>query len=160
MRRLTRRLKAEPPAQKGDALYWLGRRIRWHERAPWIVTWGGRQTLSGLIAKRIEALPDESDDLLTAAAPITGMSGLDAAHSSMTARDIGFSPDAIGMPILTRVGAELLTIYAIDHLDIITTSTGQWGVLVDGMWWRGDCVRRGTYYHAWTMMRRAGHELR
>lgn len=154
MRRLAQRLRSSHAEERGDATYWLGRRLRWHERAPWIVTWGGRQTLAGLINKRAAALPDDATDLLTAAAPITGMSGLDAAHAA-DARDIGFSPDRLGMQIMSRVGAELLTIYALDHLDIATTPTDEWGVLIDGEWWRGACVRRGTYYRAWTTMRRA-----
>lgn len=151
MRRLTQRLKAAAPQQKGESIYWLGRRIRWPERAPWIVTWGGRQSLAALIAKRIEALPGEADDLLTVAAPITGMSGLDAAHAA-SARDIGFSPDAVSMQILTRVGAELLTIYALDTLDILTTPGDGWGVRIADAWWHGVCVRRGQYYRAWTTM--------
>lgn len=129
---------------------WLGRSITWPDRVPGLVTWSGQQTLPMLIKKCQSALEEWGGaDLREASVAMTGVSGIDSLVAQ-DAIDVGFSVDALKMPVFQRVGLELLAIYALEAVPLLSFARRQVGVLHAGqVWtWRVE-AREGGYYHRW-----------
>lgn len=115
--------KAEPVINR-DGCRWFTH-ISWPDRVPELKTWAGRVTLHGLIGKLQKALRggriESGEDLLRFEAPIKGVSGFDHAAAADPI-DIGFSPAALDMPIIQKPGQELLAVYAMECLSLVSSS--------------------------------------
>lgn len=135
------------PEQHGDGVRWI-RRITWPDRVPGLKTWAGQSDLVKIVRKLQDAIPEGGEiDLFEFRAPILGASGIDAL-SCQDARDIGFSPAAIDMPVQQRVGLELLAIVGAECVPLVSYARRECGFVHDGRTWRFAVEQRGTSYHS------------
>lgn len=150
---------APRPQQYGDGATWI-RAITWPERVPGLVTWAGRSSLPHIIAAHqrrladVDPATDPFDAVGVYRPPQEGPSGIDA-RTCQDARDIGFSPRAIGMPTRCRPAVELLAILGLETVPLVSYDYRSCGFVADGTLWR-FCVeaRAGGYYHRWGPLHR------
>lgn len=91
------------------------------------------------------------EQLLDVSAKMTGRFGFDP-RSSRNALDVGFSPNDLGMPVLTYPFAELLAIFGLQTF--FPGRTGRPGKLYSTRGWRGaddedESAELGFVYHLW-----------
>jgi hypothetical protein len=132
-----------------EGVSWLGQ-ITWVDRVPGLKTWAGQVTLPKLITKLQDAVCKHSPaDLFEFRCPMKGASGIDAL-SCQNAIDIGFSPNALDMPVVQRPAMELLAIYGLETLPLLSFANRVCGFVHDGRLWRFRVEDRdGGYYHRW-----------
>lgn len=150
-RRVCNRLLSVPakPLVGREGVSWLGQ-ITWVDRVPGLKTWAGQVTLPKLISKLQDAIRKPSpDDLFEFRCPLKGATGIDAL-SCQNAIDIGFSPNALDMPVVQRPAMELLAIYGLETLPLLSFASRVCGFVHDGKLWRFPVEERdGGYYHRW-----------
>ncbi|ADG70106.1 hypothetical protein Plim_4299 (plasmid) [Planctopirus limnophila DSM 3776] len=125
--------------------------ITWPDRVPGLVTWTGQMTLPKIINGMIDALKKAKDveDIRAFQAPMTGATGFDL-RTAIEPLDAGFSLDKLGMPIMRRVGLELLGIIGLQTLPLVSLGGRKAGVIYRGKMYQFPVLpRSGGYYHKW-----------
>lgn len=135
------------PLQGREGVAWFCS-ITWPDRLPGLKPWAGNATLAKIIRDRLKLIK-EADDLFALKYPMDTASGIDGL-SCQDSRDIGFSPSAIGMPVVQRPGVELLAIVGMECVPLVSFRPGHVGFLHDGRAWRIVIERRsGSYHRRW-----------
>lgn len=153
-----RRSKSDEGERDGIASL-AGQKIGWHMALPELKVWAGQLTLQSIVDARRAAIHDaiavidrDPPDPLDWRLPIGGASGIDP-RSCVTALDAGFSPDALGMDIVTYCAAELLATLGMEISPITRFSHRVYGYQTpdSGDWWQFGIANRGGYYRQLTM---------
>lgn len=137
-----------------DGCAWL-RLITWPDRVPGLKTWAGQQTLAKIIRGAQNAIEQSPEgDLFALRAPVKGASGLDAL-TAQDSLDIGFSPNVLDMAVISRPAVELLAIYGLETLPLVSYGPRECGFYHDGQLWRFRVASRNgkNYYHRWGQLR-------
>jgi len=124
--------------------------VTWPDRVPGLVTWSGQQSLAKLVKKYQVALAKSGvGDVLDASIPLTGSSGIDPG-AAIDSVDAGFSLNAVGLQVQTRIGMELLAIIGLECVPIISFGKRLCGFIHENKVWQFRIERRtGGYYHRW-----------
>lgn len=151
-RRVYERLLAKEPSPMSnnrEGALWLVP-ITWPDRVPGLKCWAGQVTLPKIIAKLQAAVRTQPDgDLFELRAPIKGASGIDAL-SCPSAIDVGFSVNALGMAVVQRPAMEMLAIYGLETLPLVSFAAHECGFIHDGFIWRFPVEGRGDgHYRRW-----------
>lgn len=130
-------------------------RIGWPDRVPALKVWAGQMTLAKIAKKLQAALPREVADVLAVTAGLKGASGLDR-QAAPTALEAGFSLNATGMLIETRIGMELLAIIGAETIPLTVYPDGRIGYEAGETRWAFAIEDRNDYYGRWGTARRYG----
>lgn len=125
--------------------------LTWPDRVPGLVTWSGQMTLSKIIRDMLSEVKKakEIGDIRAFRAPMTGATGFDL-MTAIEPLDAGFSLNELGMPIMRRVGLELLSIIGLQALPLISLGGRKCGVIYRGNMYQFPVLTRsGGYYHKW-----------
>jgi hypothetical protein len=132
---------------------WLGTLITWPDRMPCLKTWAGQMTLPGIIKKSRAAIRGHTDeDPFAFSAPLKGVTGFDPLPAQ-SALDIGFNPARLDMPIFQRPAVELLAVYGLESLPLVSFGRRDCGFVHGGRLWRFAVEERDGWLHRWGMMR-------
>lgn len=154
------KLELLKPAKKaviGDGVTWGERRISWPDRVPGLVTWTGQQTLASGIRALQGGLRDAAGDgrvnsgadIFEVQAPMTGGLGVDPT-TTLDAADVGFSTTAQKMPVMRRVGIELLAVLGLETVPLVSFGWRECGFIFRGRMWTFSVEpRAGGYYYRW-----------
>jgi hypothetical protein len=130
--------------------------ITWPDRLPGLVTWSGQQSLKKIVARWALLAAKCTGDIYEFTAAETGVTGIDPA-TAVTTLDVGFSLNALKIPIVQRVGLELLAIIGLESLPLVSwprerKHARSCGLIHDGICYRLVVEHREGYYYRWTMM--------
>lgn len=153
------------PVVNRDGCQWF-QQISWPDRMPELKTWAGQVTLPGLIKKLQAPLRkahfETVEDLLNFQAPLQGVSGFDYVAAA-DPLDVGFSTNALGIPVMQKVGQELLAVYAMECLVLTSWSHPDkrlCGFVADGTIYQMEVQpRAGGYYFRWGPLKTMNEEL-
>lgn len=124
--------------------------------------WSGRQSVVATAKALLECMrkmPRTTPEPFAWVFPTTGRLGLDP-MAGKSAREIGFSPDRIGLPVLTTVAVEVLACVGLQLWQPGDIGSGLWQYEVSGVPYRFGMIRRGKYKALGWAEEAGGDELR
>lgn len=139
--------KKAPEQEK--SLDFLAVHLTWHWAMPEVKPWAGQATMNTVLYQRIEAIKKATyadEPILDWLLPLKTELGLDS-RINTDPIDVGFSPQAVGMPIMCYVAAECLAIVGLELAAITRHGRKTYSIDLDGTRWTWTYEPRGTGQH-------------